>query len=483
MTLPARAAALRGDDYQHAIGWRWVCEALDDPDIESVSIEDREGGAFDDVVVRRCTQPNVYWQVKSSNYGDTMVTEDWLVTIKTNKGSSPLQHFYTTWCTFRRAAQSFELALVANRGFDGGHPILGAARSLYDGRLRTDAIRSAGTRSKLGKARDRWAKHLQVNRDELIEFLGDLQLLTEGNESSVDKASQAMMRNVGLRADPDAVVIGKSMVREWVKRGLGRQTRDDLRRQVADRGLLARAGTLIFAIHAIDRTPDRVQPTVELDIVHLYEGDAPFSRRQLREPCDWNGRVLPLLQNRVRELEAYGPRRVHVTGAIRLPMLFAVGRALPDVRGWVLSWDQHDQEWTTASPASAAPRVIDDRHLGNGAELAVAIALTSDPGASIELWARSHGPTVGRLLILGPNGDPGHTAVPSGDWSAGWARAARETVRRAVTATNAKRVHLFMAAPAGTAMMLGHYWNMMPTTVLYEYIPSENGYVQTMTLA
>lgn len=30
--------------------------------------------------------------------------------------------------------------------------------------------------------------------------------------------------------------------------------------------------------------------------------------------------------------------------------------------------------------------------------------------------------------------------------------------------------------------MLGHYWNMMPTTVLYEYIPSENTYIQTMTL-
>jgi hypothetical protein len=483
MTLPARAAALRGDDYQHAIGWRWVCEALDDPDVDSVSIEDREGGAFDDVVVRRRTQPNVYWQVKSSNYGNTMVTEDWLLTRKTDNGCSPLQHFYETWRTFREAAGSFELALVANRGFDGGHPILGAARSLYDGRLRTDTIRTAGPRSKLGKARDHWAKHLEVDPDELLDFLGDLQLLTEGNESSVDKGSQAMMRNVGLRADPDAVVIGKSLVREWVKRGLGRQTRDDLRRQVADSGLLARTGTLIFAVHAIDRTPDRVQPTVELDIVELYEGDAPFSRRQLREPGDWNGRVLPLLQEKVRELEAYGPHRIHATGAMRLPMLFAVGRALPDVRGWVLSWDQHGEEWTTADPATVSPRVLDDRQLGDGADLAVAIALTSDPSASIEIWADSHGSTVGRLLILGPNGEPDHTAVPGGDWSAGWARAARETVRQAVTNTNARRVHLFVAAPAGTALMLGHYWNMMPTTVLYEYVPSENTYVRTMTLA
>jgi CBASS immunity sensor of nucleotide second messenger signals len=295
--------------------------------------------------------------------------------------------------------------------------------------------------------------------------------------------AQAMMRNVGLRADPDAVIIGKAIVREWVKRGLGRQTRDDLRRQVADNGLLARAGTVIFAVHAIDRTPDRVQPTVELDIVDLHEGDAPFLRRQLREPGDWNDRVLPLMQAKVRELEAYGPRRVHVTGAMRLPMLFAVGRALPDVRGWVISWGQHDHEWTTADPATVAARVLGDRQLGDGTDLAVAIALASDPSASVEIWAQSNSSTLGRLLTLGPDQEPGHTAVPGGDWSAGWARAARESVRQAVTSINATRVHVFLAAPAGTALMLGHYWNMMPTTVLYEYIPSENTYVQTMTLA
>ncbi|WP_327640857.1 SAVED domain-containing protein [Kribbella sp. NBC_00482] len=482
MTLPARAAALRGDDYQHAIGWRWVCEALDDPDVESVSIEDREGGAFDDVVVRRRTKPTIYWQVKSSNYGDTIVNEDWLFTKKTAKGSSPLQHFYATWRTLRSAAGSFELALVANRGFDASHPILGAARSLYDGRLQIDSIRLAGSRSKLGKARVRWAKHLEIDADELLAFLGDLQLLPEGNELSVDKLAQAMMRTVGLRADQDAVVIGKAMVREWVKQGLGQQTRDDLRRQVAGNGLLARAGTVVFAVHAIDRTPGRVQPTVELDIVDLYDGDEPFLRRQLREPGDWSDRVLPLLHEKVRELEAYGPRRVEVTGAMRLPMLFAVGRALPDVRGWVLSWDQHGEEWTTADPSTVTPRVLSDRQLGEGPDLAVAIALTSDPSTSIEIWARSSSPAPGRLLVLGPDHDPSHTVVPGGDWSAGWARAAREAIRQAATNSKARRVHLFLATPAGTALMLGHYWNMMPTTVLYEYIPSENTYIQTMTL-
>ena len=44
MTLTPRAAAIRGDDYQHAIGWFWACEMLRDPDIETVTIEDPAGG-------------------------------------------------------------------------------------------------------------------------------------------------------------------------------------------------------------------------------------------------------------------------------------------------------------------------------------------------------------------------------------------------------------------------------------------------------
>jgi hypothetical protein len=52
MSLAPRAAAIRGDGYQHAIGWYWACQALDDPGIVFVSIEDAAGGYFDDVVVR-----------------------------------------------------------------------------------------------------------------------------------------------------------------------------------------------------------------------------------------------------------------------------------------------------------------------------------------------------------------------------------------------------------------------------------------------
>lgn len=482
MTLPARAAALRGDDYQHAIGWWWACKALDDPNIASVSIEDKDGGSFDDIVVRRTNNPSVYWQVKSSNYGNIVVDEGWLFNSSSEKGKSALQHFHHTWRRLRQIAEPFELALVTNRGYDGGHPILGDLRDLQNDAVNVEKLRGATPGSKAGKARKDWADHLGIEEDELLEFLGSVKLRSDGSEAGWNERAQEVMRNVGLRSDTEAVTIGKTLVRQWVKTGAGPQGRDALKRQVADKGLLARSGTVVFAVHAIDREPSRVQPTVELDIVHLYDGDNAFSRYQLRNPGDWNGVVAPLLREKVRELEAYGPRRAHVTGSMRLPLWFAVGRALPEMRRWVVSLDQKTEEWSTAAPQAVTPRVLTDRDVGNGTDLVVGIGLRHDPTANIESWVQGRGDPVGRLLVLGPDGEPGGEAVPCGGWAAGWARGARERIRSVVAQSGARRIHLFMAAPAGTALMLGHQWNMLPTTVVYEFVPHEQTNIETLTL-
>ena len=65
MSLSRRAAAVRGDDFQHAVAWLWVCRMLSTAEeILSVTVEDAEGGAFDDVVVRRRVGGNVFIQAK-----------------------------------------------------------------------------------------------------------------------------------------------------------------------------------------------------------------------------------------------------------------------------------------------------------------------------------------------------------------------------------------------------------------------------------
>jgi hypothetical protein len=43
------------------------------------------------------------------------------------------------------------------------------------------------------------------------------------------------------------------------------------------------------------------------------------------------------------------------------------------------------------------------------------------------------------------------------------------------------QVHLFFAAPQGAALMLGHHWNLLPRTTVYEHLGTT--YAPAMTIS
>lgn len=483
-TLSARAAAVRGDDYQHVVGLFHACRMLVDEDIESVSIEDDAGGAFDDVVVRMRTttgRAHEYIQVKSSNHRNTVVSEEWLLTPTSPRGRSPLQRFNNTWRDLVRRCEPFTLTLLTNRNFDHDDPVLGLIDNTTDKIARTSLDR-VGARSDTSKALRRWADALGVDLDELKDFLTGVSFVHGESDRSWEDRCRPLMRNAGLRDDDDAVAVGRAMIRGWVTAGEGPQTRNGVRAQVAGKDLLARSGTLVLVVHAIDRTPLPDLPNVTVDIVDLYPDIDPFRRRQLNDPTGWQNMVLPMLKGAKTELGEFHSRRVHVVGDMRLPMYFAVGRTLPDVAGWVLSTDQRGVQWSTDARREAAPMTtLIDEQIAEEGNLAVAIALTQDPTDEVRSYLGASEVPVGRLLTLSTEDGPSPTSIPSAGWAANWASQARERIRAAVRDTGATKVHLFIAAPAAAALFLGHQWNMVPTTTVYEH--QMPGYAPTMTFS
>ncbi|MCW3814449.1 SAVED domain-containing protein [Micromonospora sp. DR5-3] len=445
-----------------------------------MSIEDVGGGAFDDLVVLRNSGADCYYQIKSSNTDETVVNAEWLTTATATKGKSPLQHFHTTWAANRHDNPRPHFQLITNRAFDPDDPIL----KLHDkytntvGRL----LRPKTPRSAAGKQRKIWANHLGITEAELLDFLDEFELHHEGGETSWTRQARDAMRAAGLRVDDDAVLRGRDLVRDWVKTGAGPQTRDAIREQVAQADLLARQGTLIFAVHAVDRPAHSLQPVVTLDFVDLYDGATDRERRQLRNPDDWQAVVMPSLTSKIRDLEAFGVRRVHITGAMRLPMWFATGVRLPDIRGWVVSADQRNVEWCSdAPPADVEAQELRRVELGQGEDLAVAIALTHNVAKDVEDYLRRGALPVCDFLTLGPPDGPGQTAVPDAAFAVGWAHAARARIVDVVRQSRAPRLHLFFAAPAGAALMIGHHWNLLPPTTVYEHLGTT--YTPTMTIS
>ena len=469
--IPARAAAVRGDNYQYAVAWDYLCRALTDPGIASISVEDSGAGQFDDVAVRRNDdQPDEYVQVKSSNSGDKVITDYWLTTAASKAGRSPLQHFHRTWTSLNAAGRTFRLTLLTNRGFDHKHPILGALRDNYDARIRVHDLGAASATSTVGICRDAWASHLGVGPGELLNFLDTVRWEQSGPEATWRENAKPRMRIAGLREDDEAVEVGIAIVRDLVMRGAGPQSTDELRRAVDQRDLLASTAQLTLAVNAIDRPVSPRIAHVTLDWVDRFASGDPWRRFRPTDPADWTTRFPAELARARTALEAYRARRVSITGASRLSIHFAVGNELADVRRWVLNVDQRGQMWAT--DATSTPGVIADvlmrQSLGAGTDLAVGIALTNDLTDDVIAHVYGHHLPVDTVLILGPGGVLGPTAIPSDNWLTAWTHDARETIRQA--ARQADRVHLFISAPASAALMLGHTWNAIPApTTLYDF--------------
>ena len=79
---------------------------------------------------------------------------------------------------------------------------------------------------------------------------------------------------------------------------------------------------------------------------------------------------------------------------------------------------------------------------------------------------------VGAYLDLAPAGGPSNQVI-SDAAARGWAVAVRDAVAQA-SAGGTGTARLFMAVPAGMALLLGHLWNHVPTT--QAYAPANPGY-------
>ena len=162
MNRAAHAAVVLGDDLHYSSAWQLAVGALDDPDVASISVEDPEGGAYDDITVRRHSRPPEHYQVKNSNTSKTVLDQTWLTTAEKKNSKSPIRRFADTWRELTSSGDTGPLILVTTRSVDGNDPML-ATRDTSTGLLDAAKIAAAGSRSKLGIARDAWAKDAEAH--------------------------------------------------------------------------------------------------------------------------------------------------------------------------------------------------------------------------------------------------------------------------------------------------------------------------------
>ncbi|MEV8099142.1 SAVED domain-containing protein [Kitasatospora sp. NPDC085879] len=471
--LPAPSATsvrTTGDYYQYLAVWEACVTLLREnaarvPNpVQAVGVEYEGVGNVDDVVLLRGTPPSTYKQLKYTVDSSTPVNEEYLTKPSKDGGKSVLKKIALAWRQLTADGDSADLVLATNRAPDPSDELV-PVRDARTGLLMPKAA-TGGPRSKLGLARARWADAVGLTEAELLELLSTLRFDLAQDMVRYQEHLGLLMAVTGLRHDQRAVEEGANWVAKMVREGRRELTLEMVESAVADLGLKAGPARAVLSIATLK--PDPLAPDADhtLDWVDRFDGDSDFDKRHPITPNTW-AQLQADIEAAPGRLPV-GSTAISVTGSFRLAPAFLVGTTFRMVTGTDLAIIQGPQLWSTTDPYDTAlvPDVA-EHQVNQGDELAVAIAIATDPTEDVLDYLRDQNLPVSKLLVYNPpGGDAKDKSVPDGSAANALAVGIRDHLRR--QARPVRRLHLFLAAPRGLALLLGHRWNRLRQTVVYE---------------
>jgi hypothetical protein len=463
-----------GDHYQDLIAWGAALRVIQPHnEITQLELEINGAGNVDDVVLRRPTLGHRYTQVKWSTTTASTINNLYL-TDQPARGKSVLEKLYNSYQLLLGDDQPPTLELLSNRVLDPEDPLL----SRVDGRteLLTPFARLALPDSPAGLQVTAWAEHVGASRADLLDMLDHLTFRTGLTVASERDRAQVLMLAAGLRHDEDALETGISAAAGWIRGGKRILTAQDIHDQVDVLRLRADKPRAILLIQAIDRDPHPEDATETLDWVDLYHGDSPMTRAQPTDPASWTTMAQDL-NSAVNRLKSAGAHDILVRGALRQATFFLAGAQLAHVTGKTVSYVQQGVLWSSnASRKPVAPPVVSRVPLDAGTDLAVAIGIAVDPTAAVTQYLRDSAIPVAELVVFLPQDGAHDQAVRVPGEAVAYAQEIRNAVRLELERHSSERIHLYLAGPGGLALLLGHRWNRLAPTTVYEHLGPGRGY-------
>ena len=470
----ATGVRITGDEYQWLHVWRACMEALhhnltgntDNPTL-AVGVEEPGVGNGDDVVRYRQRPPHVYTQAKYAVDNRMPVG----LTCLDEKGI--LKKLATTHKTLTANGDPVEMRLATNRPHDPTDVLL-KDRDGRDSRLVPRAAQG-GPNSERGKARTAWATAAGTDEPALMALLDDLHFDIAYDYPRLREEVALLMTANGLRSDDNAIDQGTKWVSQQVIAGHRRLTLADINEAVTTRDLQAGSPWTTVSIATIKHDELADQAAVSIDWVERISGEKPWHRVAPAPPYTWAD-----LAGEIATVPAHlgSSRRILATGHMRQATGFLLGAELRRVLRYEVGIRQGDQLWT--SEVATAPLDLDvtKNRIGQGSDIAVIVNVAANAASQATDWIVQNALPVDTILTATPATGPGPSAVTTPVAANSLAVAIRDLARdHASSAT----LHLFLIGPLGLAVLLGHHWNRVTTTLVYEHLGPQ-GYEHAFTV-
>ncbi|MGH3188904.1 MAG: SAVED domain-containing protein [Streptosporangiaceae bacterium] len=469
LPLPSPSGVrVAGDRYQWLVAWHACLTVLRDaatgasnPAV-SVGVEVDDVGNVDDVVLRRRLPPHSYRQVKYAVDGHTPVSGGFLTAASRTGGPSTLAKIAAAWRQLTSTGDPVELALITNRAPDPADPLI-AGRDART-RLLLPRAGDGGPGSARGKERAAWAKAAGLTEAELLDLLAVLDFDLARDRMHLEETVKLTMFAAGLRSDDLALAAGADWVAEQVVAGRRELDLDAIQHAVSSRALHSGPTRTIVSIATL--APDRLaaQAAYAIDWVDRFDGSDAYAKRRPKAPATWQ-QLQADIETIPSRLDAAS--HVAITGSLRLAPAFTTGAALRMVTSTDIAVMQRGTPWASDAPYSAPMTPASTEYaIGQGQDVAIAIEVATSMTADVQAFLQDRQIPVSRLVVLGPPEGPRDNAIAGPEQACAQAVGLRDAARRA--AHRHPRVHLFLATPMGLALLLGHRWNRVAPTIVYE---------------
>ena len=475
-------ARQQGDDFQARWFWLYAANLLrDSSHIQRVSFETGPK-AFDDVVVEYAAenapldhQGHPYlrdhmqckWHVRPGQFSHQDLTDP---KFSNAQSVSLLQRALDAQRQYAPDGRGARFHLVTN--WDPIDPLRGLILNQTNA-LDLGRLFEGRSRSKMGKIRAHWTNHLQVGENELQLAMRTLCLNVRVRSAEDIRAHlNDLFETVGLRRIPasESAFIYDDLIRKLHGQGRKAFDRRTFREMVRDEKLLegdAPPSRTIVGVRSFMHpiNPIEARTARNLDLVPMFAG------RYLEENQDWNGTVYPALQ-RFLLTEARETDDLRLVLDAHVSLAYATGSILDVKSGKNVEieqrsngrrfWSESDVDLHPSWPNLA---FVEER-LGDGKDLAIAVAITHDIERNVRDHVAAHVPDVGKLLIVRPETSASQGAVRCGSHAAHLAENVAGQVR---ALGRVPMVHMFIAAPNGMTFFLGRHHRTIGPTTVYEW--------------